>query len=504
MLTSRRFAAGTSPTTSYEYHLNADIVLAQWQYYEATGNATFLEKQFWPLVKGVADFWASKVERQPDGKYIATNMTGPDEYSNHRNNEAFTMAGVNKVMGWAIDAAKILGYEDQIPANFSDIAANITVLHSNYTPSITVEFEGFDANTIVKQADVVLNTYPLEAPEFLQPNPLADLEFYAGSTAANGPGMTYSIFSIDSAQLAPAGCESYTYFRQSAEPYSRLPYYMFSEQTNDLYAFNNQTNPAFPFLTGMGGYLQTLINGFGGLRYRLNKLYLDPNLPPQLEEGIVITGMKYFGRTFDIDIGGNETTITMRSGEGTANVQIADANSKAGNYTLTVGQNLTVPTRRVDLGSPAVAGNVAQCLNTTTNSTWTPGNFDIAAIDGSNATFWQSSTNKTTALTVDLGEARNFTSLHINWGRNPAVRMEALAGNDTGALQQVVNSTLVEISQPWDAATSGEVRLRQGNTTTANLTQPVTARYVQLLVEGAMIPDEFNHGSTVAELNVIS
>ena len=28
-------------------------------------------------MKGVSDFWASKVERGQDGKYTASNMTGP-------------------------------------------------------------------------------------------------------------------------------------------------------------------------------------------------------------------------------------------------------------------------------------------------------------------------------------------------------------------------------------------------------------------------------------------
>lgn len=61
----------------YEYHLNNDIALAHWKYYQSTANKTFLQEEAWPIMKGVSDFWASKVVRGQDGKYTASNMTGP-------------------------------------------------------------------------------------------------------------------------------------------------------------------------------------------------------------------------------------------------------------------------------------------------------------------------------------------------------------------------------------------------------------------------------------------
>jgi hypothetical protein len=76
------------------------------------------------------------------------------------------------------------------------------------------------------------------------------LDFYAGATSASGPGMTYSIFSIGEASLAVTGCASYTYLLAASQPYSRAPFYQFSEQTTDEYATNGGTNPAWTFLTG--------------------------------------------------------------------------------------------------------------------------------------------------------------------------------------------------------------------------------------------------------------
>lgn len=70
--------------------------------------------------------------------------------------------------------------------------------------------------------------------------------------------LTLSLVScrILAAELSPIGCASYTYFLQGIQPYSRAPFYQFSEQQTDEWADNGGTNPAFTFLTGAGGYLQ--------------------------------------------------------------------------------------------------------------------------------------------------------------------------------------------------------------------------------------------------------
>jgi hypothetical protein len=178
----------------------------------------------------------------------------------------------------SIQAASILGESNDVPGNWSDIASNIEIL---YEPSsdVVLEYQGFNASTPVKQADVVLLIYPLE---FNVPDANEDLAFYSGANSPNGPGMTYSIFSIDSAQLSTQGCESYTYLLQSSEPYVRGPFAQFSEQTTDVYADNGGTNPAYTFLTGHGGYLQVWTHGYTGYRPRSECFYLDPSLPPQL------------------------------------------------------------------------------------------------------------------------------------------------------------------------------------------------------------------------------
>ena len=47
----------------YEQHITADIALAQWQYYLATGNRHWLATRGWPVLSQAATFWASRVAR---------------------------------------------------------------------------------------------------------------------------------------------------------------------------------------------------------------------------------------------------------------------------------------------------------------------------------------------------------------------------------------------------------------------------------------------------------
>ncbi|OZJ06317.1 hypothetical protein BZG36_00724 [Bifiguratus adelaidae] len=498
---------GIGPCYDYEYHLNNDIALAQWQYFLSTNNNTWLADQGYPIMSAVSEFWASQVTyNETTGKYQTRNETDPDEYANFQNDAAFTDAGVAVTLRNTIQAASILGKSSSVPSNWSDIANNIVILYQN-TSNIVLEYEGFNASTPVKQADVVLLIYPLEYNVI---DPTLDLTFYAGATSPNGPGMTYSIFSIDAAQLATQGCESYTYLLQSSEPYVRAPFAQFSEQTVDNYEDNGHTNPAYTFLTGHGGYLQTYTHGFTGYRPRLDCFYLDPSLPPQFgPEGYTVKGMKWQGNVFDVTVGGKETTVTLRSSASSkACVEIGTRNKNQGKHNLSVGKTLKVETYRADLNGTLVPGNKAQCpLVVSSNSTIMPGQYDIGAVDGSNATYWRPGTTAPASIIIDLGKEEEITALHFNFNNNPPTSYTVWASKDNSTSStgwtQIAKVDNVPITAPYDPSTASEVLVHLGNTSDVTLSKATTARYVQLVVEGAQTDDGSGDGATVAEVAVI-
>ncbi|KAL8276477.1 hypothetical protein RQP46_011127 [Phenoliferia psychrophenolica] len=499
---------GVGPCYDYEYHLNNDIALAQFQYYAATANLTWLETKGWPIIQTVAEFWAGHVIYNATTlKYDTLNETDPDEYANHIDNAAFTNAGISVVFNTAIALAVDLNIT--VPSNWSDIADKITILYDP-TSNIVVEYDGFTGTTDVKQADVVLLTYPLEFPQTATQS-LVDLDFYALATSPSGPGMTYSIFSIDSSTLSSVGCASYTYMLASSQPYNRAPFYQFSEQTTDAYTTNGGTNPAFTFLTGHGGFLQSFTHGFTGYRSRTTALYLDPILPSQLTN-YTIKGFKWQGSTFDLTLTTNTTTITRRTGgDGNATVEVAPRNAMAGNYTLAVGASLTIPTSRTN--GALVEGNLAQCASTLGSDTTfastntgliVPGQYALGAIDGSNATVWQPFSNSSTTMTVDLGAEHVVRALHFNWGENPPL-FYSVTGGPSLSNQSTLAMGNVSISAAFNAATANDVVVRIGNLTDVTLDASIGGgggvRFVNLTVVGSFLGD--GRGGTVAEFAVL-
>lgn len=257
-----------------------------------------------------------------------------DEFAYFKNNGAYINAGIKRLIGdIAPTAARILN--QPIPHNWSDIAnrMRIPVVPNN----ITLKFDGMQGDWAVKQASVVLMNYPL-GYRVSEEHALNDMEYvcysfspdhfgvhltyrlleYSVVNTRDGPAMTWSIYAISEAQLQESGCASYTYLLRSAAPYLRRLFYQFCETAIDAPEDDNDSNPvfpfglypAFPFLTGAGGFLQVFTHGLTGMRRHHNYLYLDPILSPQILQGVRIKGIKWQGASFDTSIQLNITTIT--------------------------------------------------------------------------------------------------------------------------------------------------------------------------------------------------
>jgi len=317
-----------------------------------------------------------------------------------------------------------------------------------------------------------------------------------------------SIFSIDASALSPVGCASYTYLLAASQPYCRAPFYQFSEQTTDSFETNGGTNPAYTFLTGHGGYLQSLTHGFTGYRSRTNAFYLDPVLPTQLTN-YTVKGMRWLDSTFDVTLTTKSTFITRRHGTTpSAPVEIGPSNAKAGNHSLQVGESLVVPTRSTN--GTLVPGNLAQCktvINQSdtsftigTNVTTVPGQYALAAIDGSNATTWQPLANTTANMTIDLGSPKPIKRLHFNWNANPATSYAISGGNSVDNMTALASGN-VDISAPHNASNAEAVSIKVGNLTDVTLNKTVVAQYLTISITGSYLSD--GRGGTLAEVAVL-
>ncbi|MFF5422290.1 discoidin domain-containing protein, partial [Streptomyces misionensis] len=281
---------------------------------------------------------------------------------------------------------------------------------------IFLQYAGYNDSTI-KQADTVLLVYPLEWP--MEPGAAAaTLDHYAALTDPDGPAMTDSVHAIDAAAIGEPGCATYTYLQRAVRPFTRGPYALFSEARGAKAGAQDPLSgfPADDFLTGKGGFLQVFTHGLTGLRLREDGVRLDPMLPPQLDRGVTLKGLRHRGSTYDVVIGPRTTTVRLTSGAPFT------VHSPAGPRTL--DRALTLPTRRPDL---APTSDAARCRPATATSE-TPGLYAAAAVDGSPATAWSPDGAKG-ALTVDLGRAAPVTSIAPRWtdARPSSYRLEVSA-----------------------------------------------------------------------------
>ena len=316
-------------TRTYEQHITGDVALAQWQYYLATGDTSWLASNAWPVLEGAADFWASRATPTGGGSYAINQVEGPDEHHWPVDNSVYTNVGAITTLRLATQVAQMLGKQPK--PLWTTVANGLPVLLDPAT-MVRPEFEGYAGDTI-KQADVVMLTYPWEWPQSATIG-LNDLNYYAARTDPDGPAMTDSIHAIDSLALGVAGCPAYHYTLRSVVPFVQPPYEQFTEARNG--------QGTFTFLTGEGGFLQTFLYGWAGFRWRGDRIHLDPALPDQwAAHGLTLRRLSYRGREFTVAIEARRTTVKLDSG---AAVTVEGPKETR---TLTPGGTVTLQTRRL-------------------------------------------------------------------------------------------------------------------------------------------------------------
>jgi trehalose/maltose hydrolase-like predicted phosphorylase len=375
----------------YEQHITGDIALAQWQYYEATGNLSWLKQRGWPVISGAATFWASRAHKAPGGGYVISHITGPDEENPNVSDEAYTEVAARTTLRDAITAAHRTGHS--VPANWTTIAKGLQVPVAH---GINPEFSGYQ-NQLVKQADVTLLSYPWN----FRSSPAverADLAFYVPRTDPGGPSMDDAVSSIESNQLSPATCQAYVYTERSYQPYILDVFHQFSE---------TRTGGAFTFMTGIGGFLQEFLYGYSGLRWEGSSVHLAPGLSGPLTS-VTLHDLQWHGRTFTLSIHRDSATVTLLNG---APLPLS---TPSGHTTARIGHPVKISTPAAS--ASRAPGDPVRCGQATATST-APGEPALAAVDGTAATDWQPAAIPAT-LTAPLATgARSISRVTVQWGR---------------------------------------------------------------------------------------
>lgn len=271
-------------TGPFQHHITGCIGWAFWKYYEVTGDKEWLRTRGWPVLREVAAFWSSRVERKGTGRYEINNVIGANEWQENIDNNAFTNGMAITVLRYATKAATELGITPD--PDWNHVADNIPVL--KFPDGTTRENATYNGETI-KQADANLLAYPLNIVTG-EKDIRRDLEYYLPRYSPEGPAMGHAILCVLYSRLGESK-KAAEIFASSYKPNEVPPFGVISECAGG-------TNPYFA--TGAGGMLQAVLYGFGGLELGAGGVtQLKTTLPKGWNE-LIIKGAGKHEKTYSV------------------------------------------------------------------------------------------------------------------------------------------------------------------------------------------------------------
>jgi len=271
-------------TGPFQHHITGCVGWAFWKYYQVTHDKQWLRDRGYPMLKEVADFWASRVERKGPGRYEINNVIGANEWQENIDNNAFTNGMAITVLRYATQAAKELGVAPD--ADWEHVAGNIPILKfQDGTTKENTTYDGVD----IKQADVNLLAYPLEIVSD-RSQVERDLKYYEPRMSANGPAMGNSVLSTLYSKLGDPE-KAYELFVKSYKQNEVAPFGVLAETAGG-------TNPYFA--TGAGGMLQAVIAGFGGLKITDGGIIQEKRVLPKKWRSVQIKGTGHEKKDFAV------------------------------------------------------------------------------------------------------------------------------------------------------------------------------------------------------------
>jgi trehalose/maltose hydrolase-like predicted phosphorylase len=279
-----------------EVHVNADIAIAQWQYYLATGDTNWLKTQAWPVLQGIATFWASRVTYdQAHDRYEIHHVTSPDEAYNDVPNDSFTNAAARKALEIAVKAARLVGA--QADPRWSEIASKM------YIPFDEAEQRHLDFDKSVPHdkitwmgSSLAWLMYPnldLSMTPQVRRNDF-DFQLQALKSHGDDPNeMMMVMLAVGAAELGDAEAAG-DWIHRNLVGFLKAPFNVRTETA---------ANNAGYILATSAGFLQSMLYGLTGLRIDdqgLSERYA-PVLPPGWN-ALTLKGVHFRGQRYDIRV----------------------------------------------------------------------------------------------------------------------------------------------------------------------------------------------------------
>jgi protein-glucosylgalactosylhydroxylysine glucosidase len=280
-----------------EIHVNADVAIAQWQYWLASGDKAWLRRHGWPVIRAVADFWASRASRvAAKHRYEIEHVTSVDEDYSDVPNDTYTNAVARKALRIATAAAAVVGASpdprwaavaDGLYLPFSDRDGH----HLDFDPSVPHNRDTWGGSSLPMLA---LPSLDLPMSEAVRRRDYAYALGPIEHSHRDPNSMGLAPLSI-AAATAGDSADAEMWFERNLRAHVVKPPFDVRTET----ASNNTGY----FLTAGGGMLQNILYGFTGLR--IAAAGLVPAYPPMLPArwtALTLRDLRFRGRHYDVTV----------------------------------------------------------------------------------------------------------------------------------------------------------------------------------------------------------
>jgi maltose phosphorylase len=329
--------------THEEIHRNGAIAFAIFNYYRFTGDYSYIPEKGLEVLIAIARFWHQRANFSRDkNQYVILGVTGPNEYENNVNNNFYT----NFIAKWCIDYTyeQLQKVSMEFPSDHKRIIEKTKLADSELKEwkkvadnmhfpvstalGIYLQQDGFlDKDLVpvkdmdpaqrpinqkwswdrvlrspyIKQADVLQCFYFFEE-HFSKEELKRNFEFYESFTVHES-SLSPCVHSIQAAALDKMDM-AYTFYLRT----SRL----------DLDDYNKEVEEGC-HITSMAGTWMSIVEGFGGMRVKNDRLHFSPKIPKEWEgysfkinfrNQILKVAITHFETTFSVD-GNKDLTIAV-------------------------------------------------------------------------------------------------------------------------------------------------------------------------------------------------
>lgn len=291
--------------TFEEIHRNGAIAFAIFNYYRYTGDFSYIPEMGLEVLIGIARFWHQRATLSTHkNKYVILGVTGPNEYENNVNNNWYT----NYIAKWCIDYTletldkvengynedykRVVGktkISDQELTQWKKVADNMYFPYSE-EHNVYLQQDGFLDKELITVADLDKTQRPinqkwswdriLRSPYIKQADTLQGFYFFEDHFTDEELKRHfdfYEPFTVHESSLSPC-----VHSIQAAKLNQMEQAYTFYLRTSrlDLDDYNKEVEEGL-HITSMAGTWMSIVEGFGGMRVKDNKLHFEPKIPKE-------------------------------------------------------------------------------------------------------------------------------------------------------------------------------------------------------------------------------